>query len=157
MERKNDLPIRAKRYLYPQVFWAELPFHTSFSNQIREKFNQCLQNSVKQYNEMKILRIRRRWNFDDLALVSSVAFSDVGRTTFWSAIDKAIEFWENGRRKMVNNRNQISRDFIQKVKAEHATREQLNTRKRQSGYRQDSNYGWKRQRKLPKPPTNFEE
>ena len=40
--RKNVLPPKSHKYLYPQMFWVALPQHHNFNdNTLRYKFNQC--------------------------------------------------------------------------------------------------------------------
>ena len=41
--RKNQLPAKAKKYMYPQMFVVNVPQHKNFSdNQNRHRFNQCI-------------------------------------------------------------------------------------------------------------------
>ena len=156
IERKNALPLHAKRYLYPQIFWAELPYHTSLNNTVRAKFNQCLEGAVAQFNEMKILRIHRKWKFDDLSLVSSSTFSEKGKETYWAGIDKAIQFWENGRKRPVNKIGS-GHEFVQNLRLEHTARAQHSLKRAAVQQRENDRYYWKKQKKLPKPPQKKEE
>ena len=107
--RKNDLPKKAKRYLFPQVFWVLLPLHKDLeSNQSRIHFNQCIEAVVARHKEMKLLRIRRHWDFQVSDAVINNLISSKGIHSYWVGIDEALAFWENGRK------NLNGRDFNQK-------------------------------------------
>ena len=156
LKRKNDLPLRAKKYLYPQIFWVDLPHHSILNNIQRLKFNQCLESVVAVYNEMKVLHIRRHWSYDDLSLVSGGSFTFTGKTAFWKGVDEAIQFWETGRKKPIGNHSTTSNDFIKKIKMEHTSREQ-----QYSSYNKKQHFKWPRNTKfghkaLPRPPPERE-
>ena len=151
MSRKNQLPLRAKKFLYPQLFWVELPHNSTLNNVMRMKFNQCLESVVAIYNEMKVLQIRRKWRYDDLSLVASNSFSVIGCQVYWSGVDKAIQFWENGRKKPANHVGS-GHKFVKKMRMDHATREQCtkigSVTTNWNCYVPDN----KKQRRLPRSP-----
>ena len=100
IDRKNALPAKCVKDLWPQIFWVGLPYHQSFRNgQTRFKFNQSLDNVIPLYNEMRVLKIRRRWNYNDSSVSRIGEITPAGHSTYWSGIDKALQFWENGRKR----------------------------------------------------------
>ena len=146
--RKGDLPLRSKRYLYPQVFWAALPLHMSLHNQLRQKFNQGLESVTSQFNEMKILRIKRHWSFNDASLVSGGMINGDGKQAYWSGIDEAIDFWENGRKKSFRPvGNGSGREFIKRMKLSHDVCSKSVRHSRWDNYH---NFGFNKQVRLPR-------
>ena len=58
--RKEILPRKAKKYLYPQLFVVALPQHKYFvDNQAWHKMNKCIENLTMGHKEMKVLRLKR--------------------------------------------------------------------------------------------------
>ena len=113
--RKNALPTRAKKYLYPQVFWAALPLHLALNNRIRQNFNSGLESSSASHNEMKVLKIKRIWSFDNANLVSGNTISGDGKVAYWKGINEAIKFWENGKKKPYNHVGS-GQEFVKKMR-----------------------------------------
>ena len=96
--RKNDLPKKARRYLFPQVFWVLLPIHKDLeTNQMRVRFNQCVEAVVECHKEMKPLKIHRHWDYQVSDAVVNNLISSKGIHSYWAGVDEALEFWENGR------------------------------------------------------------
>ena len=99
-KHKADLPGKCKKNLYPQVFWVAIPSHLNFlNNHTRFKFNQSLETVLLLYNEMKVLKLQRRWQFNDTSVSIIGQITPPGFTTYWSVVDEAIQFWENGRKR----------------------------------------------------------
>ena len=95
--------------MFPQLFWIALPYHQNFSNAAdRFKLNQTLDTVIPLYNEMRVIKIRRRWQYDDTSVSRIGKVTPHGRSMYWSGIDKAIQFWEVGRQK--NNFGTFSAD-----------------------------------------------
>ena len=146
LKRKNDLPLRSKKYLYPQVFWVELPLHESLNNQLRIKFNQCLGSIVALYNEMKVLKIKRKWSYEDLSLVSAGQINGDGKLSYWCGIDEALQFWENGKKRQ--HKVGSGREFIKKMRFDH-DEQQI-----QRATNDKWNWNCNKQVWLPKPPPS---
>ena len=98
-ERKEQLPVRAKRHMHPLVFWATLPLHKNFDdNETRDKFNQCLESVIDVFPEMKVLKLRKKFTYDDNSISVQGRFTASGNNAICASIDEAIQFWENGRK-----------------------------------------------------------
>ena len=115
ISRKEQLPSKAKRYLYPQLFVTTVPQHKSFRDNLnRHRFNQCVEFLAGTHNEMKVLRMKRRWNYEDPTLVSAEGtLTEDGLLAYWASIDKALQFWETGKKKSYHN---PSSSFVRKVR-----------------------------------------
>ena len=88
MQVKSWLPVKAKKLRYPQLLWVTLPYHSNFkNNNIRFKFNQGLESVVSKYADMKVLKIRRRWNYSDNSVALTGKLVTDGVVTYWSGID----------------------------------------------------------------------
>ena len=157
MDWKSALPSRAKRNLYPQIFWTALPYHQNFKTTCinRHKFNQCLDTVANMHNEMKMLRIRRIWSNADSSVTPAEVITLEGVERYWRGIDEAIEFWEIGRQK--NKQFGSGREFIQHMHEMHCEAMDEPSRKKMRPLSQSNNkFHWfkkkiGRQRCLPKP------
>ena len=100
VQLKEKLPNKAKKASYPLLFWVALPYHCCFpNNNIQFKFNQSMEKVVPLYENMKILKIRRRWNYVDDSVSPLGSVSPAGHIKYWSGVDEALQFWEIGRKK----------------------------------------------------------
>ena len=152
--RKGMLPPKAVKYMYPQVFIVALPQHKNFKeNQNRYCFNQCIEELAKNYKEFKVLRMKRRWTYEDPNLVDvNGCIMEEGRLTYWAAIDEALQFWETGKKKSFSEQQ-----FVRQILGDHkncnSSRERQNYRSNTGGRGCDDKPDWNRgERKLPRPP-----
>ena len=92
--RFKSLPKKAKKSNEPFVYWVALPTHISFTdNQQRCKFNACLDTVVKMYANMRIMKLKECWAYDDNNLVLSTGrFTETGLSMFWKSVDGAVKF-----------------------------------------------------------------
>ena len=110
MRKKEFLPKKAIKFMYPQIFWVTLPQHKYFSdNMLRHKFNQCLESVVTLHKEMKVLRMKRRWRYEDGSVNPNGSINDDGILTYWASIDEALQFWETGGKKNFSEGNTFVR------------------------------------------------
>ena len=117
MTCKENLPGKARRFHYPQVFWVSLPQHHNFgNNQLQHKFNQCMETVVNLFKEMHLLKIHRHWSYNDFGVTVNGMINETGKMRYWSGIDESIEFWENGKRKSGPG---SGREFIQQLHSNH--------------------------------------
>ena len=94
--RKDQLPRKAVKEGYPQIYWMEAPQHVNFSNNmIRRKFNSVVQNVAMRYANMRIARMKKIWDPEEKYLFMNSRFSADGLMKYWESIDNAIEFNEN--------------------------------------------------------------
>ena len=93
-DRKSKLPRGAIRFEYPMFYWAEIPMHSTFSNnEAREKFNFTLATAVKLVPTMRVIKLKNIWDFQDMRVASpSGILSTYGVTAYWNAIDNAFKF-----------------------------------------------------------------
>ena len=94
--RLGQLPLKLKKYR-PFIYWVAAPIHHFFSkgsNQKRIKFNLSLESVVRAHenNNMRVMRIKDGWNTQDSKLVINDRISEVGLTTYWSAIDASFKY-----------------------------------------------------------------
>ena len=150
-ERKELLPKKASKFLYPQVFWVALPLHHNFDDNSIEirQFNQVLESIAGKFKETKTMKIRRHWSYNDSSVTPAGIINETGKIRYWSGIDECIEFWENGKKKSKPGNN--GRTFIRNVHREHqfASGNNFNRNK-------DNRFCWERKQnkqvKLPQPP-----
>ena len=97
-KHKSDLPVKAKKTNYPQLFWVALPYHQNFNQTGIQchKFNQGMETMTSLHEEMHLLQIRRIWSNVDTSVTQAGIITEVGQTKYWCGIDEALEFWENG-------------------------------------------------------------
>ena len=147
-DRKEELPKKAKKYLFPQVFWVALPQHKNFdNNQLRFKFNNCMESVVGQHKEMKMLKIKRRWNYEDNSVNNLGQITPDGQLTYWAGVDEALQFWETGRKKF----------NLQEGNKPHKFVEKMHHKFKGTSRAQQNKYYWEKSPKasdrfLPKPP-----
>ena len=97
-EKKDMLLPKEKRAFYPQVFWVLLPYHQNMkNNNVQFKFNQSIEKIVPLYQDMKVLKIRRKWNYGDGSVSPLGVITPDGHLAYWMGIDEAVQFWEVGR------------------------------------------------------------
>ena len=184
-DRKESLPKKSARYLYPHVFWVALPLHKSFNNNnYRNKFSAAMGEVITNFKEMKLLKMRKHWDYENQQLFDSErdTYTNYGIAAYWASIDEAVEFWENGRKR--NSRiNKVysvddeqnseenpgeqpaKRPFIDQVSAEHHRKsgnfDQVPNRRtwHTTLHRKKSKFVWNKDqagtRTLPTPPRRF--
>ena len=154
--RKGMLPSKAVKYMYPQVFVVALLQHKIFKdNMNRFRFNKSIEVLARKYKEVKVLRMERRWNYEDPTLVSQEGrITDEGLLTYWASIDEAIQFWETGKKKS-HSEQQFVRQLFSEHKARtitnsNSSRERLNSPEERV-QATDENFWNRGERTLPKP------
>ena len=156
---KQDMPVRARKNLFPQIFWVALPYHQNFrmSGVTRHKFNQSLDIVLNLHENMKMMKIRRIWSNADSSVTTAEVITENGMHKYWRGIDEALEFWENGRKKSPHAVGS-GRKFIRFLHEQHQRFEHgdgppyKRMRNHKMGY---NKFYWQnnnvdRQRKLPK-------
>ena len=93
-ERKDMLPIRAVRTDYPQFYFVAPLRHRNFGdNFIRSTLFHCMESTAKLYNDVRIIKLVKIWNFDDMDLVTAEGqFTSLGLSSYLAAIDSAVQF-----------------------------------------------------------------
>ena len=92
--RIEQLPKKAKRREEPFIYWLALPFHRCFTfNAPRAKFNASLNAVVKAYGNMRVMKLKDFWNFDDTSLVHpNGCLTETGYSAIWKSVDSAVKF-----------------------------------------------------------------
>ena len=92
-EMMKKLPKKARREEYPCIYWAAAPHHKNFdNNSLRTKFNNCLESVVKLFNNMRVIKMKEIWDFENASLVCKGRFTSEGFDTYWKSIDSAVRF-----------------------------------------------------------------
>ena len=94
-KRKDQLPVKSKRDTEPCVYWCLAPLHVNFSdkkNEARKKWNFCLESLLKGHSDMRVIKLKEVWNFNDKSLIAMNRFTDTGFYTYWRAVDPALKF-----------------------------------------------------------------
>ena len=99
-ERKQQLPSSAKKDEQPVIYWVAAPHHKNFlDNGLRTKFNLCLESIVKTQSNMRVIKLKEIWEFDNCdAIQPEGVFTIEGAQHYWGAVDVAVRFnagkWE---------------------------------------------------------------
>ena len=94
-ERKRQLLTKAVKDAYPKVYWLAAPTHRDWSakeNNLRNKFNLCLELVVRQIDSMRIIRMKEIWSGNDTTLVKNDEISLDGLAKYWLSVDGTIKF-----------------------------------------------------------------
>ena len=160
LSTKENLPERSLKSEYPTVLWSLVPLHARFPgkwNNKRRKLNNCLENLVKQFPEMKTLKLKKFWEIDDPELFDTKnrKYTALGLQLYWKSIDSAFHHWDtfiagktqrqiqtdqlnppklHNKFKFVNKDRRLSSDFVQRQAEDYKLK--------------------KKRRRLPTPPNN---
>ena len=93
--RNSQLPAKCRGENTPQIYWLLLPNHRNFdheTNKNRSKFNLCLESIVKQFSNMRVIKLKNGWNaYDNISVINN-RFTAEGCTSYWQAIDATLQF-----------------------------------------------------------------
>ena len=97
---KEFLPAKSVREGYPHLLWIQAPLHDNFAktnNDLRYKFNQCLEEAVHFHSNMSTLELKRVWNPKDatLYLKDSQHFTADGYRTYWEAVNCTVRYCDS--------------------------------------------------------------
>ena len=94
LDRKKQLKPNAKCDESPCIYWVELPRHKNFEaeNSARIKFNLCLASLVKKYSNMRIIKMKEHWVYDNPNLVINNKITVDGLACYWKSVDAAVKF-----------------------------------------------------------------
>ena len=93
-DRKTQLPKKAVRDKYPLIYWVAVPVHDRFSNNdLRRKFNLCLETIIRITDNMRIIRMKEHWVSDNNELVDQKGgLTTLGLAKYWQSVDASIKF-----------------------------------------------------------------
>ena len=96
--RKVQLPTKAKRMNYPQVFWLAPSHHALFSNsKLRTKLSLCMLSSIKKFEYMRLIKLKEIWEFEDETTVldPAGALTLTGMVKYWRSVSASVQFnWD---------------------------------------------------------------
>ena len=93
--KQKQMPIRALATNDIQIYWIEAATHNNFAfemNQMYSVFTACVDTVVKEYDNMRLLKIREFWNKSDEELVFNNKFTKTGLLTYWKVMDATFRF-----------------------------------------------------------------
>ena len=92
--RKEQLPIKAKESTEPCTYWCLAPTHHNFNqqrNDLRKKLNFCLESLLKGWQDMRVIKLKK-WDFNDVQLVSNDKITLKGLFVYWESIDQTLKY-----------------------------------------------------------------
>ena len=93
-KKREKLPIKAARVSWLQIYWVQAATHCRFTdNELRKKFNLCLESVVRQSSNMRVIKFNDHWPLiDDTLVYNSGIISESGKEAYWRAFDSSVEF-----------------------------------------------------------------
>ena len=94
--RYEQLPVKARTAeITQQVYWMLSVTHMNFDakdKQARDHFNLCPKSVVKTYTNMRTMKMKENWSFNDSTLVTNNHITSAGYNQYWKAIDASFKF-----------------------------------------------------------------
>ena len=90
LAQKDYLPPKSKKANYPQIIWIQPPEHDNFTNNdLRRKFNECLNDIVQFHNNTITLPMKKVWDPSNrnLYIKKYGRFTAEGFSTYWKVVD----------------------------------------------------------------------
>ena len=99
---KEKLPSKSRKFKYPTLLWVLIPGHEVYGhyNDYKEKYNKMVKSTVALLREMEFINIEDTWDRTDLTYFAEGRMSSIGWSTYWHAINKAIEKWDRNQLQM---------------------------------------------------------
>ena len=93
-DAKKQLPSKAVKNDYPQIYWTQALNHKQFGkqNELRNKYNLCLESIIKLYLNMRVLKYKNYWDFNDNNLMLNNAYTATGKGVIWQSLDDALKY-----------------------------------------------------------------
>ena len=85
---RSNYPAKPKKESAPIIYWVALPKHRNFmNNDIRVRFNLCLESIVKQKRNMHMMKLKEVWDEEEDLLVhaNSGQITSYGVKKYWRA------------------------------------------------------------------------
>lgn len=93
-ERHQQVPAKCRPYR-PFFYWVNAPTHAYFSkekNALRVKFNLSLESMVRNRKDMRVVKIKDGWNYNDSLLILNDRITEPGLTAYWNGVDSTMKF-----------------------------------------------------------------
>ena len=93
----DALPVKAKCSQGETIiYWSAVPSHKNYSFELRAqiaKFNNCLESVLKLYNNMRLIKIKKDWDYDNVNLVNVHGrLTHQGIDQVCEAVDASVKF-----------------------------------------------------------------
>ena len=92
-QRKDQIPKKCWKDVF--FYWVHAPNHSSFSkckNGSRTKFNLSLESVIRTYKNMRVIKLKDKWDPRDGSLVVNNRITEPGLSAYWNAIDCAFKY-----------------------------------------------------------------
>ena len=89
------MPFKALSREDTQIYWIETAGHKNFSfedDQLRSVFVNCMDSLIKEFDNMRLLKIKEFWDKADDDLVFSNNLTKQGIWMYWKAMDASFKF-----------------------------------------------------------------
>ena len=150
---KENLPAKCVRTDSPQFLWIQLPSHVNFrDNDIRYKFNKCLEEVAKMHQNVTTLVLKKVWDRKDCQLyLQSNKFSFDGYRACWEAVDKTVRCFHSVVLKKHDKRKTQRLNVSNSLDASHGQKDQFRWQNPALNY--DEFQPRIQFKKLPPPPS----
>ena len=91
----SSMPSKSRRNDYPMIYWVSPPHHANFkNNQARTKFNACLDVALKVEPNMRTIKMKEIWDYENQDLVNNGTdrLTMQGYGAYWASIDAALRY-----------------------------------------------------------------
>ena len=92
---KEYLPLKAKKYSYPQLIWIKALTHDNFNNNLMlQKFNYALSTQAQNHEHTWALQLKKIWDPHNHSLFNKEdnKYTVEGIKTYWEAVDKTLKY-----------------------------------------------------------------
>ena len=93
--KQKSLPVKARPHDEVQLYWIQPANHKNFfykNEQARDTFSACLDSVLREYDNMRLLKIKEFWSKTDHDPVMNNRLTTDGLYTYWRAMDVSFQF-----------------------------------------------------------------
>ena len=92
-DRKEQLPDKAVKTDYPVIFWTAVPHHRNFENAaLRTKFNISLNTNVRPFQQMRVIKMKEIWDYNNTIIVSRNRITPEGEIVYWKSVSTSVQY-----------------------------------------------------------------
>ena len=127
---KNIMPNKAKVVDQPHIVWIQTTRHNNYANdELRDKFNKCLDTIVRLQENSSIYDLRQLWDSrsNNLVLPHNGRLTYEGLRAIWAGLDRTIKY------AVVKYQNNIDKAKIAVYLQQRSLQRSLNTDRRDRG------------------------
>ena len=106
---KERLPSKARKFKYPTILWALIPYHDIYGhyNEFKAKYNKVVKHIVSLFREMDTLSLKS-WISSELSYFSDGRINSFGLSSYWQSVSDAFKEWDRNQMKLNQGTLQIS-------------------------------------------------